>query len=575
MTELADKIPDKEFSSILDYSPDKNQLDELRQIIFGLTKPELETLQAWLKDEREFICDIQEALPDVITNLIEIGEIGSDEVIPFVEEALEKSILQKPHRLADILFPIMMPAIRKAIAESIKEMLDSLNGTLEKGFSPKRIGWRIKAIFGAESYAEIVLANAYIFQVKQVFLIHKETGLLLHEVKSGTTITKDGDMVSGMLTALRDFVKDSLNVEGDRNLDTISLSGYNIWLENSPYAIIAGVVAGTPPNNLRENFKESIEKVHLDFQYNLKEFEGDVEPFKKTEPYLVSCLQEQKKPVKKKPPYIIYFILILLFGFIAYISYIRIEKQLRWNKYIQRISAEPGIIVNDEGYKRGSFYVEGIKDPLANDPVSMLKTFDFADTLVNSYWVLFFSLEQEFILQRTRDIIEPPESVEFNYRNDTLIINDHELSFSLDKATIQTLNQMGIKHIIYVNPKNPIYENEFESIEDYSFEFNYNTTEIKADQVADYNRFIQKLKSLLDYYNNKGQRVEIEVNSYTSHSGNSQANTEIAYKRAVSFINILDDSGIYRDIIKPKVIFVEETPVPFKIRSISVKLFLK
>lgn len=574
MTKSQGIDPEKEFSSITDYYPDKKEIDELRQIIFGLTKPELENLQAWLKDERAFICDIEEAIPDVIKNLIEAGELKSNDVIPFVEEAIEKSIQNNPQKFADILFPVMMPAIRKAIAESISNMLDSLNSTLENGFSPKRIGWRFRSIFGSESYAEIVLSNAYIFQVKQIFLIHKESGLLLHEVKSGTAITKDVDMVSGMLTAIQDFVKDSLTIEGERSLDTIRISGYNIWLEYGPHAIIAGIVEGTPPNNLRENFKNSIEKIHIDYSKHLQKFEGETTPFQKTESQLASCLQEQKKPEKIRPPYIIYFLLILILGFIGYKAYRRTEKQLRWNKYIQRISAEPGVIVSNEGYKKRKFFVSGIKDPQANDPLTMLKTFGFADTVVNSYWVLFYSLEQEFIIKRTRNALNLPDSVEISYYNDTLFVRGSATTNHLDEASIKALNLPGVRHIVISGFATPAKEINIGNLEEYSFDFAFNSTELSYQEKSEYNLFIQKLKSYLDSYNSKGQQVNILVNSYTSHKGNSYINSQLANTRAVNFINLLERSGIYRNIISYKIIYVDETPVPFRIRSISIKLFV-
>ena len=46
------------------------------------------------------------------------------------------------------------------------------------------------------------------YQVKQDFLIHRESGLVLQHVEDGSAETRDPDLVSGMLTAIRDFVQD-------------------------------------------------------------------------------------------------------------------------------------------------------------------------------------------------------------------------------------------------------------------------------------------------------------------------------------------------------------------------------
>ncbi len=63
---------------------------------------------------------------------------------------------------------------------------------------------------------------------------------------------KDPDMVSAMLTAINDFVHDSFNIDSGSDIETIEVGGYTLWLEKGPYAIIAGIVEGNPPHQLRE-----------------------------------------------------------------------------------------------------------------------------------------------------------------------------------------------------------------------------------------------------------------------------------------------------------------------------------
>jgi hypothetical protein len=54
-------------------------------------------------------------------------------------------------------------------------------------------------------------------------LIHRETGLLLRHVTSEPEALPDSDLVSGMLTAIRDFVGDAVggDPESDVDLDAI------------------------------------------------------------------------------------------------------------------------------------------------------------------------------------------------------------------------------------------------------------------------------------------------------------------------------------------------------------------
>src|SRR5271163_551604 len=136
--------------------------------------------------------------------------------------------------LADALFPIFGKAIRKAIASELDGMLQSLSQTLEQKFSWRSVRWRWEAFRTGKSYAEIVLLRSLLYRVEQVFLIHRKTGLLLQHVAARTTETKDPEMVSGMLTAIQDFVHDSVSgTEGD-NLETVRMGDIGVVLTYGP-----------------------------------------------------------------------------------------------------------------------------------------------------------------------------------------------------------------------------------------------------------------------------------------------------------------------------------------------------
>lgn len=47
------------------------------------------------------------------------------------------------------------------------------------------------------------------FKVEEVFVIHRESGLLLHHETRDPASMSDSDLISGMLTAIRDFAQDA------------------------------------------------------------------------------------------------------------------------------------------------------------------------------------------------------------------------------------------------------------------------------------------------------------------------------------------------------------------------------
>ena len=177
-------------------------LDELRQLPVAPEQEELRALKARLDDPAVRAHDLMTGLPEALGHLS--GDRRLTEAIqPSVETAITTSVRRNPKPLADALFPVIGPAIRKAIAHTLGAMLDSLNRTVEHSVSLKALRWRLVAWRTGRPFAEVVLLNTLIYRVEQVFLIHARTGLLLQHVTAESIATQDPDMVSGMLTAMK------------------------------------------------------------------------------------------------------------------------------------------------------------------------------------------------------------------------------------------------------------------------------------------------------------------------------------------------------------------------------------
>ena len=394
------------------------KMNELRKMLIGLDTEDLRRLALLVNDPEAFAEEISDLLPHSIKIMLEKDNISYSSLIPLIEEALKDSIKRDPHTLANILFPIMMPAIRKAVAEDIKNMVDSLNSTLENGFSPKRIGWRFKALFSNRSYAEIVLSNAYIFRVRQVFHIHKNTGLLLNSVSDGDAAeSKDADMVSSMLSAIKDFVQDSFDVDGSNELDTITVGKFNIWIEQGPFSIIATIVDGDAPSQLRTVMKEAVEKIHLKQSLELEKFDGDVDVFEKSTAYLNNCLLSEQKEKKKKKPVILIILFILLLAIGGYFAYSTIERNIRIDNLEELLKAEPGIIITGDECEDGKTIFEGLRDPLTTNPYKLAEKADVDTSEVTFNLKPYISLEDKLILQRAIEILKPTTKVRLSFSN--------------------------------------------------------------------------------------------------------------------------------------------------------------
>ncbi len=562
------------------------QLAELRKALTGLDNQDLQRLSRLVQDPELFSEEISLLLPLAIRRLYERGDIDLGTFRQLIEEVLTQSVRENPRTMANILFPIMMPAIRKAVSEDIKRMMESLNTTLENGFSPNRIGWRLQALFSGKKYAEIVLSHAYVFKVNQVFLIHRSTGLLLHQVFDGELKEfSDADMVSSMLSAIKDFVQDSFKRDKEEQLDTIAVGDFNIWIEQGPHAIIAAIVEGNAPRDLRITLKEAIEAIHVNFNYELERFEGDTEVFATKDRFLQACLQKEKKETKKKPPYAMIVILAILLGVIGYWTYIRIETGMRFRKLVEKLEATKGVVITTTDKRDGVFQIHGLSDPITGDLSGLMSEFGFEPSDVHLNLERFISLEYDLVLQRARRVLLPPPTIDLALRNDTLLVSGKADTTWIQRAHtwapgipgITAIDLSGVNFVAPVVkkevPKMPeVVKRSILAIENYYFIFEYNQSKLDSLQKIDFDLLIDEVKSVLDFSFDQDSVPTIEIISHTSFSGNPQANSDKAQQRADQFVDFMVAEGIPVETLVPVVVFVEDRKDKLPVRSVSFKV---
>ncbi len=392
-------------------STEVGELEQLRRLLFG---GELENL---LKRPPVQAQDVSAVLADAIVESQQQSPQFSAATVPTVEAAIRHSVKLDSNILSDALFPVIGPATRKSVSTAIRNLTQSLNQGLEHSLSPKSFQWRLEAARTGRSFAEVVMLRTLVYQVEQVLLIHRETGLLLQQVMSDSASAQDPDLVSAMLTAIQDFVKDSFNVQAGGSLDTLEFGELNIWIEEGPQAVLACVIRGNAPQELRELLQDSLEKVHRSFGTVLQTFEGDTDPIAGSRLYLEDCLRSQFKgksdseSSQKQPPTLALITGCLLLGISGWLAY-SIWAQQRWNDYVNLLNQQPGLVVIHSDHRWGSYHLSGLRDPFAVDPQKlMVEHTSLNPKKVEFRWSSYVSLDQEILLQRLQRWLSPPSEV--------------------------------------------------------------------------------------------------------------------------------------------------------------------
>ena len=557
----------------------ETQLYEIRQIITGLDVEDLTRLNKLLKDPDVFSEYIVDFLPASVQKLINNGSVSVSDIAPFVEQAIYESIKKDPQRLADVLYPVMGPAIRKAVAEDIKRMLESVNSVVENSFSLRRLSWRFQALFSGKSYAEVVLSHAYVYRVKQVFLIHRKTGLLLHQVadKNGG-VTQDADMVSAMLSAVKDFVKDSFDVaDPDNDLKTIQMGDHTIWIEQGPHAILAAIIEGRAPEDFKVVMKETLEIVHFQFISDLENFNGETDIFQKSDHLLRACLKKQERERKKKKPLAIIFLFILLVALAGYIVYNFVDENHRFNNFITKLNATSGIFVDNSKKSYCKRIIFGLKDPYAPDVYQIAGDYGFDTNNLVIHLKPYVSIEPAIVLKRVKTLIEPPAGYHLYFRNGVLRIEGNIAAGWAENVNRKVLTVPGVTKVVFdkiedETTKKKVVKRGIEGIEKIFFVFKFNKIRLDSAQKIRFVKLIEQINKVYDFNFKQDSVPVIVVRAHTSQKGNKLANAEVALNRAEQFINLMVQAGIPKKTLVPKVLYIENENSPYPVRSVSFRV---
>jgi len=111
--------------------------------------------------------------------------------------------------------------------------------------------------------------------IEEMFLVHRN-GTLIHHLSPSESTKRDPDIVSGMLTAVQDFVHDAF-VYGDkkRALKKMDFGEYSIVIRRGEHLYFAAVIRGRDTPRLREMMEGALFEIEDKFGKELKEWEGD------------------------------------------------------------------------------------------------------------------------------------------------------------------------------------------------------------------------------------------------------------------------------------------------------------
>jgi len=289
----------------------------------------LERLQS--KDSRT-IQIISDHLAQIITQTSQDSpEALSQSLQSVIGSAIGQEIKNNKEMMIDSLYPIMGGMISKYVSQALKEMMESINAKIEDGLSVKTYKRKIKSKITGVSETELLLEESADARISSLFVIHKESGLLIAEGHIADKEIGDMHMVASMASAIKDFINDWIqHNESNNEVQILSYANETLYIESAGSVYLIAFLDKEPDSELRANINDLFASLVSKYATFFQNFDGDdstpevkalsetMTAYLQTETKMkeLSVSNNSQKPFK----YIMGFLALFFVGYMAYLS---------------------------------------------------------------------------------------------------------------------------------------------------------------------------------------------------------------------------------------------------------------
>jgi len=339
LKELKSLLFDEEIDTFKRLEKKLDQLDfslnNREKIIFRILPLLDDLLLTRLKDKEGHTVEIYaEYLATIINNSAkqDLHKL-SKSLQSIISPAISKEIEDNKDKMVDTLYPILGGMISKYVTNAIQEMMQSINKKIEDGLSLNQYKRKVKSKVSGVSESEILLHDSNHAEIRALFIIQKESGLLIAEEHLENQEIDDPHMVASMAGAIKDFVNDWIS--SNKKVSEVQLLSYGnqtLYIESAGSVYLIAFLNSEPNHEERNNIQKffvNIMKKHTPFFHK---FDGDdsaidiVNMKKNMKMFLNKEIIVNQAEEKKKSIFIKSFFLLLLIPLVIYLGYFFQEK---------------------------------------------------------------------------------------------------------------------------------------------------------------------------------------------------------------------------------------------------------
>ena len=233
--------------------------EQLRRLLLQEEQERLDLLEARVGDNEGLKNSIIPIIADALREAgVKDHQRLASAVAPIVVQSIKTEIHNSREMMVDALYPITGRLVAAAVRNAFKDLVDQLNARLDSSLSVDRWRTKLKAKLTGRSEAEILLSEGAAFEIIELLLINRQSGMLIARAGAGADQAGvEGHLLSSILTAIMAFVRDAMRNSSEQDLRTLDVADMRMHLQVSPGAILAIKTKGPPPSGFETALSET------------------------------------------------------------------------------------------------------------------------------------------------------------------------------------------------------------------------------------------------------------------------------------------------------------------------------
>ncbi len=514
-----------------------------------------------------------------------------------IAEAISKEIENNKDAMIDSLYPIIGGMISKYVTQAIKEMMENINTKIEDGLSFNKYERKVKSKLTGVSESELLMRDSSSSIISSLFIIQKESGMLIAQAQLEDKAMDDPHMVASMASAIKDFINDWVDTnQSQKEIQILSYGDATLYIESAGSVYTIAFLDSEPDYELRNKINKFFASIVKDYAKFFRIFDGDdsvvevVSLTEKMQKYLNSqkiSISESKKGIN--PAKYIFYVVFL--GVAFYMGYLLSNWYFEYmiERDIQEITNQKVIVTKNQNHILLEGYIDKLEtldkietvvqmhtdDPIENYLlVPMKNIIDIVDIRKDATDKLDKKVDKNIAQLNTQFTNEINRVKQMRSKE---IVIFKEVKRDIEKEFRDKLDKLFVNNRFYIPSENSLDFRELHIFASGKINYKKETIDIISEN---FDKYMMILVEFKDYIDN------IIIEGHTDSQGDEELNIKLSSKRASSMREYLMELPIIKnssmaEMIVPKgigskeVVKIDNVEDKDASRRIKIKVKLK